>query len=149
MSEEPQHSSEENMERPRDVGMLELFLYNTWENTHWWRRKEIGPFRKWISLVCWYKLKMDCRWSPTYCVTQTLLSWQRLEQPLEGQPHDMTCCFQGATHTLCQWSLYVALSPRGRIYESGSHRCNWKESTHLTPRDPLVSWEIFASGEPD
>lgn len=60
------------------------------------------------------------RWSPTYCITRTLLSWWSLEQPLEGQPREMMCCFQGATYTLCQWSLCAALSPGGRIYESGS-----------------------------
>lgn len=31
------------------------------------------------------------------------------------------CCFQDITHTLCQWSLSVAVSPRGRKYGSGSH----------------------------
>lgn len=30
----------------------------------------------------------------------------------------------------------------------GAKGCNYKESTHLIPSDPHVSWEIYA-GEPD
>lgn len=131
MSEQPQHISEENKYRPRDVGVLQWFLLYL-RTTQCWRKEKTGLFHRWVSLACWYKWKIDCCWSPTYCMTQTLLSCQGLEQPPEvtskvpacwWHPMRLKCCLQDVTHLVPMVTVFLCLQ-QVEYVNKGAKGCN-------------------------